>query len=71
MNQGLHHSSIKRKELKNCHYNAGTGICTQAGVFAAAAAAAIMPRAGMKAHSAALARRDCLTFSWSKYGNVT
>jgi hypothetical protein len=66
MHQGLHHSSIKRKELKNCHNNAGTGICTQADVFAAAAAAARMPSAGMTAHSAALAGWDCLTFSCSK-----
>ena len=63
MHQGLHHS-IKRKELKNCHYNAGTGISRQADVFAAAAAAAaIVPSVGMAAGSAALASWNCLTLS--------
>jgi hypothetical protein len=68
MHQGLHHSNIKRKELRNCHYNAGTGICRQADVFAAAAAAAaIMPSAGMMAQSAALASWNCLTLSLALY----
>jgi len=66
MHQGIHHSIIKRKELKNCHYNAGTGIWKQADVFAAAAAA-IMPSAGMMAHSAALASSNYLTLSLAWY----